>query len=136
MSVILIGEAYQILNTITDNQHKHELLEYVNKELDCFRRESQTVTNINNLNSSIISMDYEMLNQTFLKTVINDQHQLSSSEQLVSRELYEKIEPLLKNKQVLILSGIRRCGKSTLLSFIRSHNAEKEYWINCIDIDC
>lgn len=37
---------------------------------------------------------------------------------LVNREIEVKIEPFLKQKEVLFLSGIRRCGKSSILSLV------------------
>lgn len=62
-----------------------------------------------------------------LKTVIADQLALSWSESLTRREVPEA---LLKMEDIVVISGIRRCGKSTLLHQIRSGYAEKDYYMN------
>lgn len=41
----------------------------------------------------------------------------------------------MKNKEIIIISGIRRCGKSTLLQKIRYEGLNKEYYLNFKD-DC
>jgi hypothetical protein len=46
-------------------------LEYVNSELNLFRRESSTVKEISNLTTEIISEDYKMLQKLLFKTAIN-----------------------------------------------------------------
>lgn len=65
-----------------------------------------------------------------LKTVIADQLALSWSESLTRREVPEA---LLKMEDIVVISGIRRCGKSTLLHQIRSGYAEKDYYMNFDD---
>lgn len=41
--------------------------------------------------------------------------------------------PLLDNQQVIVMSGIRRCGKSTLLHTFRTKAKEGDYYINFDD---
>lgn len=59
------------------------------------------------------------MNRTELKEIILDQNSRPEQENLVNRELFSKVESYIKNDFVIIISGIRRCGKSTLLYLIR-----------------
>lgn len=65
-----------------------------------------------------------------LKTIILDQQQLKWSETLVRRSFPEN---MLKTPDIIVISGIRRCGKSTLLNQIRDANTEKDYYFNFDD---
>ncbi|HNQ82560.1 MAG TPA: ATP-binding protein [Bacteroidales bacterium] len=65
-----------------------------------------------------------------LKTVIADQLTLTWSESFTSRNVPET---LLKGEDIVVISGIRRCGKSTLLHQIRSGYSEKDYYMNFDD---
>jgi predicted AAA+ superfamily ATPase len=74
------------------------------------------------------------MRKTRLKQIIIDQQQtfrpnLSSTK----REAEKIIEKFLLQPQILILSGIRRCGKSTLLHNIRAHKLQQDYFINFDD---
>ena len=68
-----------------------------------------------------------------LKDVILDQRQLSPPEEVVPRELFADLKRVRNSKQVLILSGIRRCGKSILLWLCRQDALEQDYYINFDD---
>ncbi len=68
-----------------------------------------------------------------LRRIIADQATRPAPEPLVTRFEYARIKPLLHNKQVIILSGIRRCGKSTLMQQIRNELPESDYFINFDD---
>ena len=68
-----------------------------------------------------------------LAQIVIDQAKEPLPEPLVPRWEYKQLLPLLSNKQVIILSGIRRCGKSTLMQLIRSNAAESNYYINFDD---
>jgi len=71
------------------------------------------------------------MNKTELKEIIIDQNNRKEQEDLVDRELFSKIESYIKNDFVIIISGIRRCGKSTLLSQIRKKHVG--YYLNFDD---
>lgn len=73
------------------------------------------------------------MNKQILKNVLNDQHSIITPENIISRTIYEKVLSFKKNKQILIISGIRRCGKSTLITKLRNNSIEKDYWINFDD---
>ena len=77
---------------------------------------------------NISSMDKQTLIQ-----IIVDQANEALPSPLVPRLIYEEMVPLINNKQVIILSGIRRCGKSTLLQLIRRHTDKSDYYINFDD---
>ena len=63
-----------------------------------------------------------------LRQVILDQQQQYGS--FVKRKIDQQ---LIGCKEVLIISGIRRCGKSVLLQQIRNKHTEKDYFINFDD---
>ena len=53
--------------------------------------------------------------------------------ELVIREAYRAVEPFLETPQVIILSGVRRSGKSTWMEVIRRRAAESDYYLNFDD---
>ena len=65
-----------------------------------------------------------------IKTIIADQLVLTWNESFTRREIPEA---LLKGEDIVVISGIRRCGKSTLLHQIRSESNEKDYYLNFDD---
>jgi len=65
-----------------------------------------------------------------IKSVIYDQQKLYAGKKYVFRE---SISDFSKDKEIVILTGIRRCGKSRLLNHIRENNTEKDYFINFDD---
>jgi uncharacterized protein len=73
------------------------------------------------------------MDKQVLREVIADQEKAwVLPEPLVVRHTPD-IQPLKEAKQIVILTGIRRCGKSTLLGQIRKTSAEKDYFINFDD---
>ena len=68
-----------------------------------------------------------------LKQIIIDQQQLNLPENFVARNIHDELASLQKTKQILVITGIRRCGKSTLLQEIRAHTKEKKYYFNFDD---
>jgi predicted AAA+ superfamily ATPase len=73
------------------------------------------------------------MNKQILKEVILDQRQLGSTAHVVPREIFADLIRLRNSKQALILSGIRRCGKSVLLWLFRKDAKERDYYINFDD---
>ncbi len=71
------------------------------------------------------------MNRTELKEIIVDQNTRQEQEDLVDREIFSKVESYIKNDFVIIISGIRRCGKSTLLAQIRKKYSG--YYLNFDD---
>lgn len=71
------------------------------------------------------------MNKIELKEIILDQNKERKEEKLIERELFSKIKDYTKNRFVIIISGIRRSGKSTLLSQIK--NKYPGYYFNFDD---
>jgi len=66
-----------------------------------------------------------------LKVVIADQLSfLHDAEHFVERKIPQN---LIDNPEILVISGVRRCGKSTLLQQIRKQREEKDYYLNFDD---
>ncbi len=65
-----------------------------------------------------------------LKNVIFDQKKLIWNPGFVKRKFPVDY---LNHQEIVVISGIRRCGKSTLLQQIRSENKEKDFYLNFDD---
>jgi len=65
-----------------------------------------------------------------IKTVIYDQKRAVWNNRFIPRNIPENI---IQGESIVVISGIRRCGKSTLLSQIRNENNEKDYYMNFDD---
>jgi len=70
-----------------------------------------------------------MVSKVELKRVIVSQAESGQQKQLIARET--KLDT--DNPFVNIVSGVRRCGKSTLMDYYRERNEEKNYAINFDD---
>jgi len=72
-----------------------------------------------------------MINKKFLLEIIKDQRKkILKKERRIARENLDKLR--LRKGSALIISGIRRCGKSTLLKQLLDKN-EKFYYLNLED---
>ncbi len=49
------------------------------------------------------------------------------------RSAEKKLESLVKNKEITVITGVRRCGKSILMQYIRSNAKERDYYFNFED---
>jgi uncharacterized protein len=67
-----------------------------------------------------------------LKQIIIDQ-QGTTAENTVTRSIYKTIQDLENSQQIIVITGIRRCGKSTLLQQIRQNATQKNYYFNFDD---
>ncbi len=84
------------------------------------------------MDSFIKSIRHRMfMNKIELKEIILDQNRERKEEKLIEREVFSKIKDYAKNRFVIIISGIRRSGKSTLLSQIK--NKYPGYYLNFDD---
>jgi len=74
------------------------------------------------------------MEQTKLRQILLDQQEafFSSEEKLVERDV--SLEFFLKGNEAVIVSGIRRCGKSTLLKLIAQRLEGKKLFLNFDDI--
>ncbi len=71
------------------------------------------------------------MNRSQLLEVVLDQHSIKIKEEFVPR--YEKFRPFDTGSLITIISGIRRCGKSTLLNEIRLLNKQNDFYLNFDD---
>src|SRR3989344_9623853 len=67
-----------------------------------------------------------------LRQVVIDHNKKKLSRAVVPRELFSRVSEFVKTPFVIIISGIRRCGKSTLLDEVRSKQQES-YYLNFDD---
>ena len=68
-----------------------------------------------------------------LRQVIHDQQELfQQKDDLIDRDI--ELEKHIKGNEIIIISGIRRCGKSSLLKIISKKLNEKSIYINFDDI--
>ena len=74
-----------------------------------------------------------MINTILLDQIITEQQQTGIPETFVPRTVMPHIKQLMSNPFVIVITGIRRCGKSTLLQWIRHQSKEKHYYINFDD---
>ena len=65
------------------------------------------------------------MERQILKEVLLDQRALSLKPDDVRR-----YQPITEDSEVVVLSGVRRCGKSTLLHEIRSTQNESDYFVS------
>lgn len=65
-----------------------------------------------------------------LKDIITDQKTFLSNKRTIIRDFPMKY---LDNEEVIIISGVRRCGKSVLLQQIRERLPQKDYFFNFDD---
>ena len=72
------------------------------------------------------------MNKIELKEIVVEQNkQQKIKDNIIERDVFAKIESYVKNPFVIVISGIRRCGKSTLLSQIRTKH--HGYYLNFDD---
>lgn len=73
------------------------------------------------------------MDKDLLRQVILDQQSFSLPSNYVPRQLSFSIEDYLATDACVILTGVRRCGKSTLLQYIRSIQPQRAYYLNFDD---
>jgi predicted AAA+ superfamily ATPase len=73
-------------------------------------------------------MDKEILLQ-----VIRDQREMPKKQNTVKRDKLREIERHKNTGQIVVISGLRRCGKSTLLEQIRRSEKLSDYYLNFDD---
>jgi len=92
------------------------------------------ITNINFiLYIYIVNIKFDYMDKQYLMQIILDQKKVPLPHPLIERWQYDQMLPLLNNNQVIVISGIRRCGKSILLHTLRSKAREGDYYINFDD---
>lgn len=74
------------------------------------------------------------ISKELLKIVVLDQHKTESlPEVYIQRSNQKYIKDLNSNREIIVLTGIRRCGKSVLQQYARSKIQQKDYYLNFED---
>ena len=69
------------------------------------------------------------MQKNILKEVVLDQENRKNSlHKMVKRQIMEKIQEFAEMPHVIVISGIRRCGKSTLLRQVGETLRENNYY--------
>lgn len=68
--------------------------------------------------------------KNLIRTVIADQLNLTWDDSFIRREFPEG---LIEGENIVVISGIRRCGKSTLLHQLRADHPERDFYLNFDD---
>ncbi len=68
-----------------------------------------------------------------IKQIIIEQNQIKIKENTIPRDLISKISKFQREKFIIIISGIRRSGKSTLLHQMKSDYLDDSYYVNFDD---
>jgi predicted AAA+ superfamily ATPase len=79
-----------------------------------------------------LSME-DFMTPELLKQIIADQQEEELVAPFVSRRDEKKLNQLASNKEIIVITGVRRCGKSALLQYIRKQNKQKDYYFNFED---
>lgn len=73
------------------------------------------------------------LTKDTIKNVIVSQQKHPNNQRLIERDVFPEGIKNMKSHFIQIISGIRRCGKSTLMQQMRDYNYERNYSINFDD---
>lgn len=74
------------------------------------------------------------ISKQILQEIIADQQQLFLPDYTISREAQSLVEKNFPNDLVVILTGLRRCGKSTLLQYVRRNQPYQDFYFNFDDV--
>jgi hypothetical protein len=73
-----------------------------------------------------------MIKKEILKRIIIEQNSFDEKG-IIKRSELKELETKSKSPFIVIITGIRRCGKSTLLNLFRKNQKEKNYYLNFDD---
>ena len=74
-----------------------------------------------------------MITKTVLKNVLLEQSQGFLPSRLVERSALAKLKNLCDEPDIIIITGLRRCGKSTVMQEVRKFYEKADYFINFDD---
>ena len=70
--------------------------------------------------------------QNLRQVLVDQQHEFKESEALIKRDV--GLGPFLKGNEIVVITGIRRCGKSSLLKLISQEIKAQAFYVNFDDI--
>ena len=70
---------------------------------------------------------------SMLRQILKEQRSLKLPHNFVKRDAYKKLQQYSSCSEVVVVTGLRRVGKSTLMQQLRSEAAESDYFINFDD---
>lgn len=73
------------------------------------------------------------MDREILKQVIADQREYQFPQHFVKRRKTEEIQKFIDDPSILIMSGLRRSGKSTILRLVQQKHVESDYYLNFDD---
>jgi predicted AAA+ superfamily ATPase len=73
------------------------------------------------------------MNRNVLKKIIADQKEYQLPKVFLDRSQSEMLKSFITDPNILILSGIRRSGKSTIMRILQQEQAETDYYFNFDD---
>ena len=74
-----------------------------------------------------------MINQLVIKQIIEEQQAILLPKPLVLRESWQKLVQYQGNTQIVIIKGVRRCGKSIALQWLRFQEKAPYFYFNFDD---
>ncbi len=74
-----------------------------------------------------------MINKEILKSLIQEQHTIQPPDPYIQRRLPFDMTQLTQSRSVVVITGIRRSGKSTWLQQVRASQTERDYYLNFDD---
>ena len=74
-----------------------------------------------------------MINQYVIKQIIREQQPIRLPETPIRRAIADEFEPLKHNTQIIIVKGMRRCGKSTFMQLVRLDEKKPHFYFNFDD---
>lgn len=68
-----------------------------------------------------------------IKQVVVEQHQVKLPADFVERKAYQQLKAYSSLPEIVVITGLRRVGKSTLLQQLRNESTQSDYFINFDD---
>lgn len=73
------------------------------------------------------------MNRSIIQQLIQEQQPIRLPPDIIMRDVWDKFESLAANSQIIIIKGIRRSGKSTLMQLARSKQKTPHFYFNFDD---
>lgn len=74
-----------------------------------------------------------MINQEVIRQIIEEQQPVCLPDDLIIRTIWHEFERFQHNDLIIVIKGMRRCGKSTFLQWVRSQEKKPHFYFNFDD---